>query len=154
VNDSSAFKLHPRLAADCGHIADLNLCRVLLMNDQRFPWCILVPRLAGLRELHELSQADQIRLIREVDHVSWVLAELPATRKINIGALGNLVEQLHVHVVARHPEDAAWPGPVWGSGNAEAYSPLGLRELTGRLAERLAERLASGRDTTARRPPL
>jgi diadenosine tetraphosphate (Ap4A) HIT family hydrolase len=137
MNDMPGFAVHPRLAADCEYAGDLSLCRLLLMNDQRFVWCILVPRRPGLRELHDLPPDDQVDLMREIHRVSRALAELPATTKINIGALGNLVEQLHVHVVARHPGDAAWPGPVWGSGTAEPYAPSRRRELSEWLATTL-----------------
>ena len=116
----ATFSLHPRLAADCAEVGDLPLCRLLLMRDRRFPWCILVPRIPGLTELHEVPDARRADWFAELDAVSRALLALPAVTKINVGALGNLVEQLHVHVVGRHPGDAAWPGPVWGSGPAEA----------------------------------
>jgi diadenosine tetraphosphate (Ap4A) HIT family hydrolase len=91
------------------------------MNDARYPWVILVPRRAGAVEIFDLDAADRALLVEEIAAVARVLKEGGA-RKINIGALGNLVPQLHVHVVARAPGDAAWPGPVWGKGVAEPYS--------------------------------
>jgi diadenosine tetraphosphate (Ap4A) HIT family hydrolase len=120
---SEGWTLHARLAADTVTVADLPLCRLLLMRDGRFPWAILVPRVAGLTELHQLARDGQAVLTGEVDAVARALAGLPGITKINHGALGNLVPQFHWHVVARHPEDAAWPGPVWGSGAAAAPEP-------------------------------
>ena len=128
-----AFELHPRLAADCVTLGELPLSRLLLMNDSRYPWCILVPRHAGLRELHDLDTADGARLFAEVERVSRALIDCCGAYKLNVGALGNLVPQLHVHVVARQPNDAAWPGPVWGAGTAEPYTPDAARALAVRL---------------------
>jgi diadenosine tetraphosphate (Ap4A) HIT family hydrolase len=129
----ATFELHPRLAADCIVLGDLPLSRLLLMNDSRFPWCILVPRQAGLRELHDLSPTDGAKLFAELDRVSRALIDCCGAYKLNVGALGNLVPQLHVHVVARQPEDAAWPGPVWGSGPAVPYAADVAFALTARL---------------------
>jgi diadenosine tetraphosphate (Ap4A) HIT family hydrolase len=131
------FELHPRLAADTLVLGDLSLSRLLLMNDSRFPWCILVPRQAGLRELHDLSPADGTRLFAEIDRVSRALIACRGAYKLNVGALGNLVPQLHVHVVARQPEDAAWPGPVWGSGQAEPYPAAAGEQLAAELCAAL-----------------
>lgn len=114
----SGFALHPRLAADTWVAGELALCRVLVMQDARFPWAILAPRLADARELHALDAAQRGLLMDEAAAVAAALSTLPGIVKINHGALGNLVPQLHWHVVARHPQDAAWPGPVWGSGPA------------------------------------
>jgi len=130
---SAAFVLHPRLAADCTAVGDLALCRLLAMNDARFPWCILVPRRGGLTELHHLTAADRPALFDEIDAVSRALLAESGVYKINVGALGNVVEQLHIHVVGRSLDDAAWPGPVWGSGSAEPYPPARLQALTQRL---------------------
>jgi diadenosine tetraphosphate (Ap4A) HIT family hydrolase len=127
------FELHPQLAADCVTLGDLPLCRVLLMNDSRFPWCILVPRRAGLGELHELDATAGARLFEEINRVSHSLRTTGICHKINVGALGNRVPQLHIHVVARHPDDAAWPGPVWGSGPSEPYSRTAADALAARL---------------------
>lgn len=119
----SAFRLHERLAADTVPVSDLILSRVLLMNDARFPWLILVPQRADASELFELSESDRAELMRELARCSETLKTLTGAAKINVGALGNLVPQLHIHVVARNPGDAAWPGPVWGFGKTEAYAP-------------------------------
>jgi diadenosine tetraphosphate (Ap4A) HIT family hydrolase len=115
------FHLHPTLEADTTHIADWGFSRVLLMNDARYPWLILVPRRAGLSEIHDLKHAERMVLVEEINRASIGLKSLTGAKKINTGALGNMVHQFHVHVVARHEGDAAWPGPVWGSGAAVAY---------------------------------
>lgn len=128
-----AFQLHERLAADTWTIKDLALCRVLLMNDRRYPWLILVPRRAGLRDFHDVAEADKAAFQSEVDHVSIVLKELTGAHKINVAAIGNMVPQLHVHVIARFESDAVWPKPVWGLGEAEPYAPSEVGSLIERL---------------------
>ena len=116
-----SFHLHERLAADTAYICDLQLSALLLMNDARFPWLILVPRQDGLVELHDLGASERAILMEEVSSVSDVLRAVAPCDKLNLGVLGNIVPQLHVHVVARVTGDAAWPGPVWGSGQAKPY---------------------------------
>jgi diadenosine tetraphosphate (Ap4A) HIT family hydrolase len=137
------FALHPTLARDAVEVARLTLCRVLLMNDRRFPWLILVPEreLSGepLREIHQLAPADRAALIEEIARASEVLTRLCNPEKLNVGALGNLVPQLHVHVVGRFAADAAWPGPVWGSGAAVAYSERDLGAAREWLARAFGE---------------
>lgn len=133
-----AFTLHPRLAADCRVVADLPVSRLLLMEDQRFPWCILVPRQPGLSELQDLPAAVVTPWFTELGVVSRALNELPGVTRVNVGALGNLVPQLHVHVVGRHPADSAWPGPVWGHGSAEPYPDEARARLLNHLKERVA----------------
>ena len=121
-NRQRAFSLHQKLARDTLPVGDLALSRVLLMNDARFPWLVLVPRIEGIREMFELSESDQQRLIAEIVRCSERLKMLTGATKINVGALGNLVPQLHVHIVARSPGDGAWPGPVWGFGAPDPYA--------------------------------
>ncbi|HJU09090.1 MAG TPA: HIT family protein [Rhodanobacteraceae bacterium] len=128
-----SFVLDPRLAADTIFIADWALSRVLLMDDARFPWLILVPRHADLIELDDLSFDDQMRLLREVGRAMTLLRSFATCDKFNIGALGNIVRQLHVHVVARRQDDAAWPGPVWGTGAADRYETPARDSLLDRL---------------------
>ena len=118
---SLAFALDPRLQADTHHVGDLPLARVLLFDDARFPWLVLVPRQAGLRELIDLAHDDQHRLLDEVSRCAQALHALVRPDKLNIAALGNVVAQLHVHVIARYTHDAAWPRPVWNVGTAQAY---------------------------------
>jgi diadenosine tetraphosphate (Ap4A) HIT family hydrolase len=131
------FTLHPQLQADTVLVADWALSRVLLMNDARFPWLILVPRRAGLSELFDLKHAERMVLSDELNRASVGLKTLTKARKINVGALGNLVPQLHLHVVARTESDAAWPGPVWGNGEAIPYRPEACQALIARLTESL-----------------
>ena len=120
------FRLDPRLAADSCAVATLPLCEVRLMNDARYPWLILVPRQAGLVEVSDLTAAEQTRLWQEVTQAGTALRAVAPCDKLNLGALGNIVRQLHVHVIARCIGDAAWPGPVWGHGAALAYAETEL----------------------------
>ena len=121
------FELDPRLAADTEDVGMLGLCRVLLMRDARYPWAILVPAQPGLIEISDLSVADQTLLMAEITAVGDALADLYQPEKINTGALGNIVRQLHVHIVARNIDDPAWPGPVWGHSSAVAYDEEALQ---------------------------
>ena len=121
-----AFELHPRLAADTHPLGDLPLCRVLLMGDARLPWLILVPRVADARELIDLDGSQQAALMQEVNQASRVLKQLFRPYKLNIAALGNLVPQLHVHLIARYQDDPAWPAPVWGRIHCRPYEPEAL----------------------------
>jgi len=132
------FTLNPRLAADTIPLGTLALSQVLLMNDARFPWLILVPARAGLREIHDLDEAGRATLIEEVAAASRTLADLYGPDKMNVGAIGNIVDQLHVHVVARRAGDDAWPGPVWGAGTPVAYAPKVLAETVAQLRGALA----------------
>lgn len=130
---SGSFALDPRLAADTWPVASLALCDVLLMNDARFAWLVLVPRRPGLVEVADLPDAEQALLWEETRRAAAALRATAPCDKLNLGALGNIVRQLHVHVVARREGDAAWPGPVWGSGPAEPYG----EDAVGALIERL-----------------
>ena len=123
----TTFELDPRLAADTENIGMLGLCRVLLMRDARYPWLILVPAQPDLVEISDLSAADQSRLMAEIAAAGDALAGLYQPEKINTGALGNIVRQLHVHIVARNTGDPAWPGPVWGHSAAVAYDETTLQ---------------------------
>lgn len=129
----TGFELHPRLAADTVEIGRLPLCRVLLMNDSNFPWLVLVPQLAGLREIHELAESDQQQLIREISLVSSRLQTETGASKMNVAALGNQVPQLHIHVIARFETDPAWPDPIWGRQPASPWSQDQLSALKSRL---------------------
>ena len=118
-----SFALDPRLAGDTLAIADLALSRLLLMNDSRYPWLILVPRGKDLREIIDLDAPARALLMEEVAAASHFVRGLPGVEKINVGALGNVVNQLHVHVLGRTVGDPAWPSPVWGAGAAVRYAP-------------------------------
>lgn len=133
-----AFELDPRLARDSIFIADGPLSQLRLMDDARFPWLVLVPRKAGAVEWIDLDGASQRLLLAEINQAAGLLRALGAHDKLNIGALGNIVRQLHVHVVARTTGDAAWPGPVWSSGPAQAYAPAQRDDLLARLRAWLA----------------
>ena len=125
------FVLDPRLQADSAFVADGPLSQVRLMDDARFPWLLLVPRVAAASEWIDLDGGQQRLLLAEINQLSQLLRQEPGVHKLNIGALGNVVQQLHVHVLGRHPGDAAWPGPVWGSGTAQR---LPAEELQARVA--------------------
>lgn len=127
----AGFELHPRLAGDGVEVARWELSLVLMMRERRWPWLVLVPRRPGLRDLHELAAADRAQLIEEIARASAALKRAFAADKMNVGAIGNLVPQLHIHVVARRLDDPAWPRPVWG---ALPPDPLDGRDLADRLA--------------------
>jgi Diadenosine tetraphosphate (Ap4A) hydrolase and other HIT family hydrolases len=135
-----AFTLDPRLQADTLALGRLPLSRVLLMNDRQYPWLILVPERDAVSELYELAEADQQQLMREITAAATALAGLTRPTKVNVGALGNIVRQLHIHIIARFEGDPAWPGPVWGKVPPQAYAVEAAAERRGRLAAALAER--------------
>jgi diadenosine tetraphosphate (Ap4A) HIT family hydrolase len=115
------FTLDPKITAATIGVISLELCDLRLQNDARFPWLVLVPRRPGAVEIIDLSKADRAALFEEINAVSSALLTATRCDKLNVAALGNQVRQLHVHVVARFAGDAAWPGPVWGAGDAVAY---------------------------------
>jgi diadenosine tetraphosphate (Ap4A) HIT family hydrolase len=129
----NGFELDPRLANDSIFLGKLALCELRLMNDSRWPWMVLVPARAGAVEIHDLSETDQALLANETALVAKLLKSLTNCEKINSAALGNIVRQLHVHVVARSKNDPNWPGPVWGYGTREPYSPEEAGPWTKRL---------------------
>lgn len=117
------FSLHPQLDKDCTHVCDLSLCRVLLMENATFPWLILVPMRGGARELFDLSEADYALATAEIRNCAEKFASLTKAYKMNVAALGNMVPQLHIHIIARFENDAAWPAPVWNNAApATAYT--------------------------------
>ncbi len=126
------FALDSRLAADTIPVGDLPLSSVLLLDDSRFPWFVLAPRRAGLSELTDLSEEDAAALMGEVRLAVRVMLELAKPDKVNVGALGNVVPQLHVHVVGRFLSDPAWPGPVWGFGARTPYPAHAAAQLVER----------------------
>ncbi|MBN9044968.1 MAG: HIT domain-containing protein [Rhizobiales bacterium] len=115
------FKLDKRLDADTFFVAVLGLSELRLMNDRRWPWLILVPRRPGMTEIHDMTPLDQTMLTFEAGMVAEALKNVTGCDKINTGALGNIVRQLHLHVIARSEGDAGWPGPVWGHGARIPY---------------------------------
>lgn len=131
------FALDQRLAADTVPVASLSLCDVLLMNDARYPWLILVPRMAGMVEIADLDPAMQSLLWQELNVASAALRAVAPGDKLNVGALGNIVRQLHVHLVIRRQSDEAWPGPVWGHGRSIPYAMGELEVVMQSLQEAL-----------------
>ena len=119
----SGFALDPRLGVDSHALAEGPLSQLRLIDDLRFPWLVLVPRVAGASELMDLDADDQQSLLAEINQASRLLRAWAPCDKLNIGALGNVVRQLHVHVLARREGDAAWPGPAWGSGEMQRAAP-------------------------------
>ncbi|RJG42922.1 MULTISPECIES: HIT family protein [unclassified Mesorhizobium] len=117
----AGFELNARLEADSEPLMWLGLCELRIMNDSRWPWLILVPQRPGIEEVHDLTPLDQAMLTFECNTVAQALKKSTDCTKINTGALGNIVRQLHIHVIARFEGDAGWPGPVWGHGMREPY---------------------------------
>ena len=132
------FALHPRLAADTLPVGDLGLCTVRLMNDARFPWLILVPRRPDAVELYDLTAAERSQCMEETASAARALAEVTSAFKMNVGAIGNIVSQLHIHVVARHEDDLVWPAPVWGTGPSRPYEAEAAQTLVDALSATLA----------------
>ncbi len=132
------ISLDPRLLRDSVAIGRLALCEVRLQDDTRFPWLVLVPLRHGVTELFELSAADRAIAAEEIAQCGAALRAVTQCLKINVGALGNIVRQLHIHIVARDETDAAWPGPVWGVGSRVPYSETERAALIARLRSALA----------------
>jgi diadenosine tetraphosphate (Ap4A) HIT family hydrolase len=132
------FRLHERLAADTVQVLDWPLSAVRLMNDRTWPWLILVPRRVGIREIHQLRTLDLALLVGEIAKASRVVSEICRPEKVNVGALGNIVPQLHVHVIGRFRDDPAWPGPVWSFRPPVPYREDELDRTLDRLRQALA----------------
>ena len=122
------FELDPRFAVE-KHAADWPLCRVMVTNDARYPWLVLVPRRNGVTEITQLETLDRAQLVDEIARAGRLVQNLPGVTKLNFGALGNLVPQLHIHVVGRHAGDPAWPGPVWGHSPGVPYDAGALERI-------------------------
>ena len=133
----TGFSLHPQLAADTVPVLDLELCAVLLMDEVAWPWLVLVPRKPNLREFMDLDPAAQHRLMEEIVRAQRALQGLYRPDKLNVGALGNMVPQLHIHVIARIQGDPAWPGPVWGAKAKERCAPAELAKRVAAVREAL-----------------
>jgi diadenosine tetraphosphate (Ap4A) HIT family hydrolase len=137
LDNRAMVALHPTLAADTAPVADWPICRVLLARDGNYPWLILVPWREDLRALHDVAADDQPALMAEITAAAHALDKIYAPDRINVAALGNIVPQLHIHVVARFADDPAWPGPVWGAAPAAAYTPAALAETVAGLQRAL-----------------
>lgn len=131
------FQLHPQLARDCFVIKNLELCRLLLMNDKNYPWCILVPMREGKKDLYELTPTEQQLFIKESSRLSAVMMDLFKGKKMNVAALGNMVPQLHIHHIVRNEGDPCWPKPVWGQVPAVFYSDEEAQSLIAKLGAAL-----------------
>jgi diadenosine tetraphosphate (Ap4A) HIT family hydrolase len=125
--------LHPQLARDTVHLGDLPLSRVLVVNDANWPWLLLVPRRLNVREIIDLDEVAQGQLMTEITRAARAMQAVTGCDKLNIAALGNVVSQLHVHVIARREGDAGWPRPVWGAAPAVAYAEDELESLMDNL---------------------
>jgi diadenosine tetraphosphate (Ap4A) HIT family hydrolase len=132
------FHLHPRLQADTVMVRELPLSLLLLSNDARYPWFILVPRREAIQEIYELDEADQHQLWHESSCLGKAAMQAFGGDKLNIGALGNLVPQLHLHHIVRFRNDESWPGPVWGKGQAQPYTPAAREAVIQRLLSAMA----------------
>lgn len=130
-----AFELDPRLQQDTHPIGENSLALLLLMNDRRYPWFIVVPRRENIVEWFDLPEQEQVQLHRDCVALGRCIQAAFDCQKINIAALGNMVRQMHVHVIGRHTSDPAWPGPVWGHSPASAYSPAELAQRKERLRD-------------------
>lgn len=129
----AGFELHRQLEADTEPVLWLGLCELRVMNDRRWPWLVLVPQRPDIEEIHDLTPLDQTMVTFETNMVAQALKRLTGCTKINTGALGNVVRQLHIHVVARSEGDPGWPGPVWGYGAREPYRRSDLHQFTERV---------------------
>jgi len=133
----SAFEIDERLGRDGMLVTTLGLCQLRVHNDRRWPWLVLIPQRGGISEVFDLTPLDQAMLTFETNMVALALKKATGATKINVGALGNIVRQLHVHVIARSEGDANWPGPVWGFGSAEPWDESGRKAFAARIVENL-----------------
>lgn len=138
------FTLDPRLQQDTLEIAEFSLCKVLLMNDARYPWVILVPKITGLTEIFQLDEEGQQQLMVESNFVARKLKQVIQADKMNVAALGNVVSQLHIHHVARFIQDDTWPAPVWGKGEAVAYTQAESDAVIGLLKSEFSSLIQDG----------
>ena len=131
-------ELHPQLQKDTVHIVRFELSEVYLQTDANYPWLVLVPQREGAREIHKLSPEDQQKLMKEISFVSERLEACTSADKMNVAMLGNMVPQLHIHIVARFIGDPAWPGPIWGIVERKPYKPATLNDFVSKLKEALS----------------
>ena len=134
----SEFELDGRIARDSDLVRVLTLCQLRIQNDSRWPWLVMVPQRAGMTEIFDLSPEEQAQLSVEVNKVASALKTVTGATKINVGALGNIVRQLHVHVIARFEGDPNWPGPIWGFGQAVPYAESQKQDFLNKLVEALS----------------
>lgn len=138
--DKAAWKLHPQLLADSIPITELPICAVRLLDDARFPWILLIPRIAGLTQWLDMPQDIAHLVLDEVHRVQRVIQQLLAPIRINFATIGNRIDQLHIHCVARFSHDVAWPEVVWGHGSRQSYNPLDRLKRANAIATGLKTR--------------
>ena len=131
------INIHPQLQNDCIHIGHFPLCQLLLAKDANYPWFILVPNRNDISEIYQLSHDDQIQLISESSYFAEVLTNNFNADKINIGALGNVVPQLHIHHIARYRDDVAWPAPIWNHSSPKDYTEAQVTNIIDKLRQGL-----------------
>jgi diadenosine tetraphosphate (Ap4A) HIT family hydrolase len=139
---TAGFELHEQLAKDSHVLGDFPLCRLLLADDSQYPWFILVPRRAGIREIYELDETDRAQFWRESADLSRAAMQAFQGHKLNVAALGNAVPQLHVHHVVRYRHDPAWPTPIWGRLPPKPYAADAMRTRIEALRAALPAELA------------
>jgi len=132
-----SWTLHPQLASDTVNLGDLPLCQVLVIQDANYPWLLLVPRRPDIVEVLDLDEVEQAQLMTETTRVARALREITKCDKLNIAALGNVVPQLHVHVIARRKTDAAWPRPVWGVVPPVDHDPEELKQFISAIRKKI-----------------
>jgi diadenosine tetraphosphate (Ap4A) HIT family hydrolase len=138
MSHEPTWSLHPQLVQDTVEVGDLLLARVLLMNDANYPWLLLVPRRPNVSEVFDLDEVEQGQLVSEITLLARVLKDVTACDKLNIATIGNVVPQLHVHIIARRRDDAAWPRPVWGTVPARPYEPAERGRLIAAIQQEVA----------------
>jgi len=143
VTISEPFNLHPQLANDCFELADFPLCKLLLCNDSAYPWFILVPKVSNVTDIYQLDWQQQQQLLNESSMLSELLMQVFLGDKMNVAALGNVVEQLHVHHVVRYKNDVSWPKPIWGQHPLMPYSDVELMSLKEKLLPKISVILES-----------
>lgn len=143
TEQSTPFNLHPQLAIDCVELADLPLCKLLLCNDSAYPWFIIVPKVNDITEIYQLDWQQQQQLLNESSLLSELLMQVFSGDKMNVAALGNMVEQLHIHHVVRYKNDVSWPKPIWGQQALTSYSADELVKLKAKLLPQLTVILAA-----------
>jgi len=131
------WSLHPQLARDTLALGDLPLSRLLVVNDANWPWLLLVPRRPGVSEIIDLDEVERAQLMTEIARVGNALKEVTGCDKLNVAALGNVVPQLHVHIIARRSGDAGWPKPIWGAAPALAHDPRELERFVAAIRRRV-----------------
>ena len=137
VPTPETWSLHPQLARDTVAIGDLALSRVLVVNDANWPWLLLVPRRLGACEIIDLDEVEQAQLMTEIARAGRALKEVTACDKLNVAALGNVVPQLHVHVIARRSGDAGWPKPIWGAAPPIPHDPRELEQFIAAIRRKM-----------------